>query len=449
MRVHLKTLGCRLNEAELQTWSRDFHRRGHQLTRQIDDAELVVVNTCAVTEEAVKKSRKLLRKAQRDNPHARLVVSGCYASLAPDATAAIDGVDLVVANQDKARLVDIAHQQLELHAMPDSTVEPDISQLLFSGRQRAFIKVQDGCRYRCTYCIVTLARGEERSRSIEEILAEINLLHAQGIQEVVLTGVHLGGYGSDNSSDLAQLVRAVLQHTDIPRIRLGSLEPWELTDNFWSLFDDARVMPHLHLPLQSGADSVLRRMARRCRTEEFHELVRQARSSVPGFNITTDIIVGFPGETEQEWQQSIEFIESVGFGHVHIFAFSPRAGTKAATLAHPISQEIKRERSQQLHDLASRMKAEQLQAMVGRDCEVLFEGNPQELENGTTSWSGYTENFFRVSLTSSGQDLYNRIETVRIIGVSENHELQAEFAGPDQNPWRSEASASACSSAAE
>ena len=434
MRVHLKTLGCRLNEAELESWSRDFHSRGHQLTRQIDDAELVVINTCAVTEEAVKKSRKLLRKAQRDNPHARLVVSGCYASLSPDDTAGIDGVDLVIPNTDKARLVDIAHQQLELHALPDTAIEPDASQLLFSGRQRAFIKVQDGCRYRCTYCIVTLARGEERSRSVDDIIAEINLLSSQGIQEVVLTGVHLGGYGSDTDSNLAQLVQAVLQHTDMPRIRLGSLEPWELDENFWQLFANPRVMPHLHLPLQSGADSVLRRMARRCRTEEFLELVNQARSSVPGFNITTDIIVGFPGETEEEWQQGYEFIESVGFGHVHIFAFSPRTGTKAATLAKPVSRERQRQRSQQLHELASRMKSDQLKAMIRRDFEVLFEGNQQTLDDGGVLWSGYTPNFFRVSVNAGDRDLYNRILPIRISGISADNEFTAELLPMDQKP---------------
>ena len=187
MRIHLKTLGCRLNEAELETWSREFHSRGHQMTNQLDDAELVIVNTCAVTQEAVKKSRKQLRKAQRDNPHAKLVVSGCYASLSPDETLSIEGVDLVIPNTDKQKLVELVHQQLDLTIQPDAAIDPDASPLLFSGRQRAFIKVQDGCRYRCTYCIVTLARGEESSRTIYDIIAEINLLSKQDIKDKLIS----------------------------------------------------------------------------------------------------------------------------------------------------------------------------------------------------------------------------------------------------------------------
>lgn len=423
MRIHLKTLGCRLNEAELETWSRDFHASGHQMTKQIDEADLVVVNTCAVTEEAVKKSKKLLRKAQRDNPHAKLVVSGCYASLSPDETQSIAGVDLVIPNNEKTQLVSLVQQKLDLNTEPESAIDPDENQLLFSGRQRAFIKVQDGCRYRCTFCIVTLARGEEKSRPVQEIIDEINFLAAQDIKEVVLTGVHLGGYGSDLKTDLVELVTQVLEHTNVPRIRMGSLEPWELQDNFWQLFENPRVMPHLHLPLQSGADSVLRRMARRCKTAEFRQLVEKARNVSADFNITTDIIVGFPGETEQEWLQSLEYVESVGFGHVHIFAYSPRTGTKAATLPDPVSREVKRERSQQLHELAEKMKLDTLKSMPGKTQDSLFEGNQKQHEDGTITWSGYTPNFHRVSVRTTDDALCNQIRSVKIESISDNNDL--------------------------
>jgi len=419
MRVHLQALGCRLNEAELETWARDFRRQGIALAQDVGEADIVVVNTCAVTQESVRKSRNLIRRAQRQNPNARLVMSGCYAALSPDHAADELGVDLVVGNAEKDRLVEITQQALALPVMPQGATEPGENALLSRGRQRAFIKVQDGCRYRCTYCVVTLARGEERSRPVAEVIDEINRLHAQGIQEVVLAGVHLGGYGSDMELSLGDLVRAVLEQTRVPRIRLGSVEPWDLPTDFWALFRDPRLMPHLHLPIQSGSDSVLRRMSRRCRSDEFAQLVSQAREQVPDFSVTTDIIVGFPGETEQEWQETLAFLEQIRFAHVHIFAFSAREGTKAATLPEPVPREIKRARSQQLHDLAARHRREALQQFVGRELDILVEGSQESATAGAAGWSGYTPNFLRVRLDSD-RDLENRIVKVRTLGVSED-----------------------------
>lgn len=412
MRIHLKALGCRLNEAELDTWSRDFAAAGHCMTADAAEADLVVINTCAVTEEAVRKSRQLVRRAHRANPTAKLVMSGCYASLDPDQAAAELGVDLVVPNQDKDRLVSIASRTLDLPTMPAMAAEPGEQALLAKTRQRAFIKVQDGCRYRCTYCIVTLARGDERSRPIDDIVAEINQLYASGIQEVVLTGVHLGGYGSDSSSHLTALVRAVLDDTDIPRLRLGSLEPWDLPEGLWDLFDNPRFMPHLHLPMQSGADTVLRRMARRCKSDEFAAMLTRAKTRVPDLNVTTDIIVGFPGETDDEWTQTLDFVECMEFGHLHIFAYSPRAGTKAATLANPVARDIKRHRSDALHALGARLKKDTLTRFVGREFEVLVEGRPETDTAGHTVWSGYTPNFLRVAIASE-TPLENRLVRVR------------------------------------
>ncbi|MEW8311451.1 MAG: tRNA (N(6)-L-threonylcarbamoyladenosine(37)-C(2))-methylthiotransferase MtaB, partial [Candidatus Thiodiazotropha taylori] len=365
MRIHLKTLGCRLNEAELETWSREFQARGFHITGQAEEADLLVVNTCAVTQEAVRKSRKLMSRSGRLNPNARLVVSGCYASLEPDQAMKMEGVDLLVDNRDKARLVEIVSDKLDLKLMPEAAMEAEAAGILARGRQRAFIKVQDGCRYRCTFCIVTLARGEERSRPIEEIVDEINRLHGEGIQEVVITGVHIGGYGADIDTNLVQLIEAILADSEIPRLRIGSIEPWDLQAGFWELFENPRLMPHLHLPLQSGADSVLRRMARRCRSDEYRSLITQARQSVEDFNVTTDIIVGFPGESEAEWQQTLDFVEEIGFGHLHIFAYSPRQGTKAAGLPDPVSRDIKRQRSEALHQLGERMKRQTLEAYLG------------------------------------------------------------------------------------
>ncbi|HEB95947.1 MAG TPA: tRNA (N(6)-L-threonylcarbamoyladenosine(37)-C(2))-methylthiotransferase MtaB, partial [Sedimenticola thiotaurini] len=374
MKVYLSTLGCRLNEAELESWSRDFRALGYDIAGRVEEAGLVVVNSCAVTAEAVRKSRKLMGRARRHNPGARLVVTGCYASLDPAASAAVEGVDLVVENRDKERLVEIVRERLALPVMPPAATPPESHIIPTGGRQRAFIKVQDGCRYQCTFCVVTLARGEERSRPPAEVVAEIDRLHAAGVQEAVLTGVHLGGYGSDIGSDLGELVRQVLERTGIPRLRLGAVEPWDLPAGFWELFRDPRLMPHLHLPLQSGADSVLRRMARRCKAAEFERLVERARRAVPDFNLTTDIIVGFPGETPEEWRQTLELVGRIGFGHLHIFAYSPRPGTRAATMPDPVPRQVIRERSEQLHALGRRLKRETLSRYPGRRFPVLIEG---------------------------------------------------------------------------
>lgn len=419
MRVHLQALGCRLNEAELETWSRDFRRRGFEITTQQQDADLLVINTCAVTTEAVRKSRKLLRKTHRDNPRAKLVVSGCYTSLEPGDQAQQLGVDLVVANQDKDRLVEIASRELDLHTMPLLATEPGENPLLLRGRQRAFIKVQDGCRYRCTFCIVTEARGDERSIPIGQVVGQVNRLHAEGVREAVLAGVHIGGYGSDSGSSLEELLRTVLADTDMPRIRIGSVEPWDLPESFWDLFANPRFQPHLHLPLQSGADSVLRRMARRCKTDEYRQLVRAARNQVRDFNLTTDIIVGFPGESAEEWQQTLEYVESIGFGHVHIFPYSPRSGTKAAGLPDQVATAVKRERSRQLHELAERLKRETLSHHVGRRFEVLVEGKaPAGAEPG--SGHGYTPNFLPVIIRGAeDQGLSNRIVECDLLGLNQ------------------------------
>jgi len=418
MRVHLQALGCRLNEAELETWARDFRARGIELAPDAAAADLVVVNTCAVTKESVRKSRNLIRRAQRDNPQARLIMSGCYAALSPQQAADELGVDLVVSNQEKDRLVEIAARELQLPLMPHGATEPGESALLARGRQRAFIKVQDGCRYRCSYCVVTLARGEERSRPITEIVDEINSLHTGGVEEVVLAGVHLGGYGSDQGSSLYNLVSGVLANTEVPRIRLGSLEPWDLPDRFWELFDNPRLMPHLHLPMQSGADSVLRRMSRRCRSGEFLQLVESGRRRVPDLVVTTDIIVGFPGETGEEWQQTLDFADQAGFGHIHIFAFSPREGTKAATLPLPVERALKRERSEQLHLLAGQHRRKVMQRFVGREFEVLLEGRRETGPDGQPCWSGYTPNYLRVRVAANGQDLSGCRVRVLLQGIA-------------------------------
>ncbi|WP_045224247.1 tRNA (N(6)-L-threonylcarbamoyladenosine(37)-C(2))-methylthiotransferase MtaB [Methyloterricola oryzae] len=432
MRVNLKTLGCRLNEAELETWAQQLLAEGHSLVADARDADLVVLNSCAVTQDAVRKSRQLVRRSHRENPSAKLVVSGCYATLNRDEAAQSLGVDLVVDNRDKARLLEIVKENLDIHAMPAFSSEPGESALFMRGRQRAFVKVQDGCRYRCTFCIVTVARGEERSRAVPDVVEEVRRLHEQGIQEVILTGVHLGGWGSDLGMRLDQLIAAVLEQTEIPRLRLGSLEPWELSEDFFALLGNPRFMPHLHLPLQSGADSVLRRMARRCKTAEFEALVRMARQAAPDLNITTDIIVGFPGESESEWQESLSFIERMGFGHIHVFSYSPREGTKAATLPDPIASQVKKARSQALHALAQRQKQETLSRHLGRRMAVLWEESRGSDSEGRHRYFGYTPNYLRVETTvPEGSELSNTIAEARLIALAPGGEHVCAVALPE------------------
>jgi threonylcarbamoyladenosine tRNA methylthiotransferase MtaB len=398
--INFQALGCRLNEAELETWANQFMQLGHQVTTDAEEADIVVFNSCAVTAQADRKSRQQIGRLQRKNPAARLVITGCHASLAPETVKNYLGVDLVVDNQDKDLLV---AQTLDLVGEPggcettiDAATAESPNALLLRGRHRGFIKIQDGCRYRCSYCIVTIARGAERSRSEAEILAEIRLLYLQGVREVALTGVHVGGYGCDTGSSLYGLLHEILEHTDMPRIRLASVEPWDLPGNFFELFQNPRLMPHMHLPIQSGCDTVLRRMARRCKTAEFARLVDKARSAMPLFNITTDLITGFPGETEQEWRQTMDFVATTGFGHIHIFPFSARAGTRAARLPEQIDTATKKARSREMHVLAAELKRQELARHVGLRAEVLWE---QQINSGLGQWLGYTPHYHRISST--------------------------------------------------
>lgn len=413
MQIHLKTLGCRLNEAEIESWAGKFQEKGHKLIADPESADLLVINTCAVTQEAVKKSRQIIRRMHRNNPTAKLVVSGCYSTLDKKNINELPGIDLVIDNSEKEKLVDISLKELNTETMPSISTEPGETSLFKRGRNRAFIKIQDGCRHRCTFCIVTIARGEERSRAINEIINEINKYHKQGIKEVILTGVHVGGYGSDTNSSLYQLIKILLDKTTIPRIRLSSVEPWDLHEKFFSLFSNKRLMPHIHLPLQSGSDSVLKRMGRRCKTKDFKNIVQKARGEIPNFNITTDIIVGFPGETEDEWQESLKFINEMGFSHIHIFAYSKRNGTKASRLDNHINNVTKKIRSKELHKLTKLMRKKILNDEIGKEYFVLWESRDDD-----GNWSGYTEHYLKVRLKNSQENIKNTISKIKVTGIS-------------------------------
>jgi len=395
MKVHLRMLGCRLNQAEIDTMARQLQSQGHEIVTDPADAEQIIVNTCAVTNEATRSSRKLIRELNRANQAAEISVTGCYAQIAPDDIAVLPGVAQVVDNTGKDQIV----SQMTGVAVEDFDHEPisrDEQRPGAAGRTRAFIKVQDGCENACTFCITTVARGDGRSRSLAEVVSEVQELHASGFQEVVLTGVHLGSYGHDlgDADGLVKLVRAILRETDVPRVRLSSLEPWDLSPDFFDLWDNPRLCRHLHLPLQSGCDATLRRMRRNTDQASFRALVQAARAKIPGLSITSDVIVGFPGETDVDWHISKAFIEEMAFAGLHIFRYSRREGTPAARLRGHLTNAVKKARSAELHALEARLGADFAEQFIGDSGSVLWEQVTGSTEDGFIN-VGYTDNYIR------------------------------------------------------
>jgi len=431
MRIYLDQIGCRLNYSENHTLAGRLRAAGHQTVCTPEEAQVIVFNTCAVTADAGRKSRKQIRKLHKLNPNARIAATGCWTTLAMSEAAALPGVALVADNHEKELLHTLLEPwSAELDDPADvARMQPSGTPFEFvtapetrTARTRAFIKVQDGCNNKCTFCIVTVARGESRSRSTAEIVAEVQQFVDEGVQEAVLTGVHLGSYGRDlqrSPTDLKELTNALLMDTDITRLRLSSLEPWELADGFfdlWGKWPD-RLCPHLHLPLQVGTDAQLRRMARRCTQDSFRGLVRDARSSISDVIITTDLIVGFPGETEADFAEGMEFVEEMRFAHAHIFPFSARAGTTAAQYANQLTNAVKKERSARMHALVEERGRAERQHFVGSTRSVLWEGEgqPTDDEPGRLLWTGLTDNYLRVMASAPAEvDLRNRITPVRL-----------------------------------
>jgi len=416
MKIHLHTIGCRLNQAEIETMARQLQAGGHAIVHDAAEADTIILNTCAVTAEAARDARHLTRRFNRANESAQIVLTGCYATLAPDVAAALPGVGRVVANDDKERLPLLLDPALPADA-PLFDREPIAreAQPGSYGRTRGFIKVQDGCDNRCTFCVTTVARGAGRSRPLPDIVAEVERFATAGYGEVVLTGVHLGSYGRDlgRSEGLRELVAALLEHTDIARIRLSSLEPWEIAEGFFRLWENPRLMPHLHLPLQSGSDRVLRRMARRTSRADFRALVDEARAHIPDLSVSTDIICGFPGETEADFAETLEYAEATGFSRIHAFSYSPRPGTAAARMAGQLPEPVKRERTGRLIALGEQLSLAFHRRYEGATRSVLWETATGANADGLL-WAGYTDNYIRVS-AAGPPDLMRR-ETPVLLG---------------------------------
>ncbi len=456
-KVYLSALGCKLNESELESWARGFTGEGCEIVDSPAKADICVLNTCTVTHVAARKSRQTARQLARANPNARLVLTGCYASTAPEEARALPNVALIVPNAQKDRLVQMAYSILPIADCTISAIPTAINSqpsLVFqslplaplhaSQRTRAFVKIQDGCNMSCTYCIIPLARGRESSRPMDEIVSEVNSLVAAGYKEIILTGVQISVY--ENSGDklhgLRDLVAAILAETDVSRLRLTSIAPWDLDQSLLDLFSDARLCRHLHLSLQSGCDTVLRRMRRPYTTAQFARAVELAREKIPDVGITTDVIVGFPGESEVEFEQSLRFVEQMGFSRAHVFPYSARAGTLAATLPLHVADAVKDARARQMQAVANASARAFARKFVGRTMRVLWENAEQmsddrkqttdtgrKTEDGHPSfvvrrWSGHTDNYIRV-FANSTDNLRNQFVPARLIDAADDGAIAA------------------------
>lgn len=450
MKVYLQTLGCKLNESELEAWARDFAARGDEIVTDPRAADTIVLNTCTVTSQAARKSRNLTRHLARENTDAHIIVTGCYATMSPDQVRGLPNVALVVPNADKDRLVGLAGERLrELDfqigangcRIPEAASGELTSFLPGPGqalgaqspprvteaagdalRTRAFVKIEDGCNMSCTYCIIPLARGRARSRSQDEIVDEIKGLADAGYREVILTGVQISDYrleereaGRGRLRGLCDLVSEILRETDLPRLRLTSIAPWDLDEELLDMYSDARLCRHLHLSLQSGSTTVLRRMRRPYTAGQFACAVELARAKIPNVAITTDVIVGFPGEADVEFQESIEFVERMNFARVHVFPYSAREGTIAAKLPLHVNDLIKDARAKAMQRVADASQQRFAQQHIGRTLNVLYE----EQTNETGVWSGYTDNYIRVTMRSR-ENLGNRIVRTRLVECVED-----------------------------
>jgi threonylcarbamoyladenosine tRNA methylthiotransferase MtaB len=407
MRVHFTNLGCKLNQAEIERLAREFTAAGHRVVGSLDEADLHVVNSCTVTGTAAQASRKTAGRARRAKLPVRTVLTGCHVSEDPAAAARIAGVDLVVPNAEKDRLLDRVHT-----AFPD--LEPELPvpfvPLPF-GNTRALVKVEDGCNMRCSFCIIPATRGRQRSRPLPEVLEEVRALIQICYQEIVVTGVQISAYqwGSDR---LFELVRAILRETEVPRLRLTSIAPWDLDERLLSLWEDPRLCRHLHLSLQSGSTATLRRMRRPYTAEGYLDLLDRVRAAIPGAAVTTDVIVGFPGETPAEFEESLATVERAGFARIHAFPFSPRPGTEAEAMPGPVASEEKKRRMERMLEAAARAERAFQTSHLGSRQTVLWEKPRDGLGHGLT------DNYLRV-VSEAGAGLWNRFSEVELVELTD------------------------------
>lgn len=401
--VAIYTLGCKVNQYESAALARSFRERGYLVVGFEDRADIYVINTCTVTHLGDRKSRQLIRRATRANPGALIVVTGCYAQISPDEVLKIPGVDLVVGTKGRSKLVDLvkaaAKGRTPLCTVSEFTAGEEfeeIAALPLDGRARAFLKIQEGCTNFCTYCIVPYTRGPLRSRRPENVLAAAEEIVAAGYKEIVLTGIQTGAYGQDLGQDLnlAVLLRALSGIPGLLRIRLSSIEPNDITPELVEVLSGLKKFcRHLHIPLQSGDDEILRRMGRRYSTWEYSRMVEVLRENLPGLGLTTDVIAGFPGESQSNYRNTLRNIEKVSFSGLHVFKFSPRRGTPAAGFEEQIQPRVKEQRSRKLIELGEELAARFAVSLLGQELDVLVE---QRVGEEGSLYEGLTGNYVRV-----------------------------------------------------
>lgn len=435
MKAAIETLGCRVNIYDSEAMTELFSNDGYEIVPFSETADVYVINTCTVTNMGDKKSRQLISKARRQNPAAVICVVGCYAQVAPAEIAALEGVDIVLGSRNKSRVVELANRSLatgeQFVEVSDIALSHDFEELKISNyqdRTRAFLKIQDGCNRFCTYCMIPYARGGISSKTLDQVLDEVRILGQHGFEEVILSGIHIASYGLDRPAQtegifldnrrpagLLALLEEIEKIAEIRRVRIGSIEPMFFRgDSLARIKALTKLMPHFHLSLQSGSDPILKRMNRRYTTEEFAEVVEALRRNIPGVSITTDLITGFPGETDEEHQATVDFLMKLKLTKTHVFKFSPREGTPAAVMSGQIPAEIKERRSQELLKLSDQNELSFHQGMVGQIQAVLFEVGEGEYRRG------FTPNYVEV-LVKSSEALKGKIRSVRITEAFVHH----------------------------
>ena len=414
-KVALHNLGCKVNAYETEAMQEMLEQNGYEIVPFKEGADIYVINTCTVTNMADRKSRQMLHRAKKMNPEAIVVATGCYVQAQEEKGEVDECIDIIIGNNKKKDLIEILENHIKKSVIDiNHTKEYEEMHLSKTAEHtRAYIKVQDGCNQFCTYCIIPFARGRVRSRAKEDVIREVTDLANNGYKEVVLTGIHLSSYGVDlEHEDLLSLILAVHEVKGIERIRLGSLEPRIITEEFAKTIAGlSKMCPHFHLSLQSGCDETLRRMNRRYTSEEYYEKCQILRKYFDNPALTTDVIVGFPGETEEEFEKSKAFVDKVNFYETHIFKYSKRQGTKAAVMEGQVPEQVKTVRSNIMLEMDEEKRNAYEENFVGREVEVLFE---EEInKNGTRFWVGHTKEYVKIALQSE-ENLQNQLANVRI-----------------------------------
>lgn len=402
-KVAFYTLGCKVNQYETEAMSEKFIASGYEVVNHDEVSDYYIINTCTVTAVSDKKSRQFIRRSKKMNPNAFIAVVGCYAQISPEEVMGIEGVNLILGTDERAKIVEYVEKStgegvdnyvkdiMTVNAFEEMTIDH------VEGKTRAFVKIQEGCNQYCSYCIIPYARGPVRSRAKDQILEEIKRLVNHGYKEFVLTGIHVASYGVDLlDTDLTDIVASVSSIQGVERLRLSSIDPRAMTEAFLTTVSQlSNFCHHFHLSLQSGCNTVLKRMNRKYTTEEYSNIVDRIRELMPDASITTDIIVGFPGETDLEFDATYAFVEKIGFAQVHVFKYSPREGTKAAVMSDQIKGDIKTIRSQKLMALVEDQKKAYLNKFLNRTMSVLVE---QVFDEERSIYEGLTENYMRVTI---------------------------------------------------